>query len=73
MKIKKGNLTSVIRNQFKNNQTITLQMLYHTVSQNPDLKWDKETLHHRVRSVIDRLLRTDEIVRVKPSTYRLVK
>ena len=61
----------ILSREFEQNSTITLQSVYEILNNElPEIEMKKR--NHRVRSLIDNMLRSKKIRRIAPSTYQKI-
>ena len=70
--MKKINFSDLIREEFQKYQIRTLHQLYEIVLNVPDIDIDEKDIKHRIRSSVNSLVNSKEIVRIKPSTYKKI-
>ena len=58
---------------FDEKKQLTLNEIYDAFSKNPELKFQKDILQHRIRSGIYTLKKNGEINRVSDSTYAKIQ
>ena len=59
----------LVKEEFKQNKTRTLEQLYDTLSANPEESLEGTTLKHRIRSAIYGLKQTNKVKLVSKATY----
>ena len=59
----------LVKEEFKQNKTRTLEQLYDTLSANPEVSLEGTTLKHRIRSAIYGLKQTNKVKLVSKATY----
>ena len=59
----------LVKDEFRQNKTRTLEELYDTLSENPDVPLEGTTLKHRIRSAIYGLKQTNKVELVSKATY----
>ncbi len=64
-------ITDIVRSEFKKGTEVTLEQLYHILSQNPKIqKLEPNKQKHRVRSTIYSLKKSNDIIQVGKATYK---
>ena len=64
-------IRNIIENEFKEKPSVKIQDIYKIlIDELPDIEVEKR--NHRVRSVVDSMLRSKKIERVAPSTYQKI-
>jgi len=66
------NIKAIIAEEFNQKKIVTLKDLYQTVIKKLDNDWSETKKRHRVRSIIDSLLRTNKIKRIASSKYEKI-
>ena len=59
----------LVKDEFRQNKTRTLEELYDTLSENPDVPLEGTTLKHRIRSAIYGLKQANKVDLVSKATY----
>ena len=59
----------LVKEEFKQNKTRTLEQLYDTLSANSEVSLEGTTLKHRIRSAIYGLKQTNKVKLVSKATY----
>ena len=59
----------LVKEEFKQNKTRTLEQLYDTLSVNSEVSLEGTTLKHRIRSAIYGLKQTNKVKLVSKATY----
>ena len=59
----------LVKEEFKQNKTRTLEQLYDTLSTNSEVSLEGTTLKHRIRSAIYGLKQTNKVKLVSKATY----
>ena len=59
----------LVKEEFKQNKTRTLEQLYDTLSANSEVSLEGITLKHRIRSAIYGLKQTNKVKLVSKATY----
>ena len=59
----------LVKEEFKQNKTRTLEQLYDTLSANSEVSFEGTTLKHRIRSAIYGLKQTNKVKLVSKATY----
>ena len=60
---------NLVKEEFKQNGTRTLEQLYDTLSENPVVSLEGTTLKHRIRSAIYGLKQSDKVKHVTKAKY----
>ncbi len=60
---------NLVKEEFKQNGTRTLEQLYDTLSENPEVSLEGTTLKHRIRSAIYGLKQSDKVKHVTKAKY----
>ena len=64
-------IRNIIENELKEKSSVKIQDIYKIlIDELPDIEVEKR--NHRVRSVVDSMLRSKKIERVAPSTYQKI-
>ena len=58
-----------VKDEFMQNKTRTLEELYNTLSENPEVSLEGTVLKHRIRSAIYGLKQTNKVELVSKATY----
>ena len=61
----------LVKDEFRQNKTRTLEELYDTLSENPDVPLEGTTLKHRIRSAIYGLKQSNKVKRVSKAQYSI--
>ena len=61
----------LVKEEFKQNKTRTLEQLYDTLSANSEVSLEGTTLKHRIRSAIYGLKQTNKVKLVSKATYSI--
>ena len=61
----------LVKEEFKQNKTRTLEQLYDTLSVNSEVSLEGTTLKHRIRSAIYGLKQTNKVKLVSKATYSI--
>ena len=59
----------LVKDEFKKNKTRTLEELYDTLSENPEVSLEGTTLKHRIRSAIYGLKQSNKVKHVAKAQY----
>ena len=59
----------LVKDEFRQNKTRTLEELYDTLSENPDVPLEGTTLKHRIRSAIYGLKQSNKVKHVAKAQY----
>ena len=59
----------LVKDEFRQNKIRTLEELYDTLSENPDVPLEGTTLKHRIRSAIYGLKQANKVDLVSKATY----
>ena len=59
----------LVKEEFRQNGTRTLEQLYDTLSENPEVSLEGTTLKHRIRSAIYGLKQSDKVKHVTKAKY----
>ena len=59
----------LVKDEFRQNKTRTLEELYNTLSENPEVSLEGTVLKHRIRSAIYGLKQTNKVKLVSKATY----
>ena len=62
---------NLVKEEFKQNGTRTLEQLYDTLSENPVVSLEGTTLKHRIRSAIYGLKQANKVDLVSKATYSI--
>ena len=62
-----------VKDEFMQNKTRTLEELYDTLSENPEVSLEGTVLKHRIRSAIYGLKQTDKVKLVSKATYSITE
>ena len=60
---------NIVKEEFKQNGTRTLEQLYDTLSENPEVSLEGTTLKHRIRSAIYGLKQSNKVKHVTKAKY----
>ena len=60
---------NLVKEEFKQNSTRTLEQLYDTLSENPEVSLEGTTLKHRIRSAIYGLKQSNKVKHVTKAKY----
>ena len=60
---------NLVKEEFKQNGTRTLEQLYDTLSENPEVSLEGTTLKHRIRSAIYGLKQSNKVKHVTKAKY----
>lgn len=63
----------IVKNEFTEHKTRTLQQLYDALDSNPDIVLEGSTLKHRIRSALYGLKQANKIELVSKATYSITK
>jgi len=63
----------IVKNEFTQHKTRTLQQLYDTLNSNSDVNLEGSTLKHRIRSALYGLKQANKIELVTKATYSITK
>ena len=61
----------LVKDEFRQNKTRTLEELYDSLSENPEVSLEGTTLKHRIRSAIYGLKQTNKVELVSKATYSI--
>ena len=61
----------LVKDEFRQNKTRTLEDLYDTLSENPDVTLEGTTLKHRIRSAIYGLKQSNKVKLVSKAQYSI--
>ena len=61
----------LVKDEFRQNKTRTLEELYDTLSENPDVPLEGTTLKHRIRSAIYGLKQAQKVELTSKATYSI--
>ena len=65
----KTSFSEIVLNLFNEDEEITLNEMYHSLSTNKDIELRGSTLKHRIRSTLYGLKKSGKIKRVSDGTY----
>jgi len=66
----KTSFSEIVVNLFNEDEEITLNEMYHSLSTNKDIELRGSTLKHRIRSTLYGLKKSGKIKRVSDGTYK---
>ena len=63
----------IVKEEFTEHKTRTLQQLYNTLDSNPDVELEGSTLKHRIRSALYGLKQAQKVELISKATYSTTK
>jgi hypothetical protein len=61
----------IVKEEFTEHKTRTLQQLYNTLDSNPDVELEGSTLKHRIRSALYGLKQAGKVELTSKATYKI--